>query len=41
MIEELCHKLKNKRKELGYSIEHIVNKTKLSPSVIKNIEEVN
>ncbi len=41
MIEELCHKLKDKRKSLGYTMEYIVDKTKLSPSVIRNIEEAN
>lgn len=38
MIEEVCRKLKEKRAELGYSIEYTVEKTKLYPSVIKDIE---
>jgi len=38
-ILELCSKLKEKRKELGYSIEEVVEKTKLYPSVIKDLEE--
>jgi len=38
MIKEICHKLKEKRKELGYSIEYVVDKTKLHPSMIKDIE---
>lgn len=41
MIKELCDKLKEKRNELGYSIEYVVDKTKLHPSMIKDIEEGN
>ena len=41
MIKEVCNKLKEKRQELGYSIEYTVEKTKLHPSVIKDIEEGN
>jgi len=41
MIKELCNKLKEKRKELGYSIEYAVEKTKLHPSMIRDIEEGN
>jgi len=41
MIKELCNRLKEKRKELGYSIEYVVEKTKLHPLMIKDIEEGN
>lgn len=41
MIEEICSKLKEKREKLGYSLEYTVEKTKLYPSVIKDIEECN
>jgi cytoskeletal protein RodZ len=41
MIEELCARLKEKRKELGYTLEEVVEKTKLHPSVIRNIEQGN
>ncbi len=41
MIKELCHKLKEKRATLGYSIEQTVEKTKLHPSVIRDIEACN
>jgi len=41
MIKELCSKLKEKRNELGYSIEYVVEKTKLYPSMIRDIEEGN
>ncbi len=41
MIKELCCKLRDKRKELGYSIEYVVEKTKLYPSVILDIENCN
>jgi len=41
MIKEICNKLKEKRRELGYSIEYVVEKTKLYPSMIKDIEEGN
>ncbi|MBN3040700.1 MAG: DUF4115 domain-containing protein [Candidatus Omnitrophica bacterium] len=40
-MQEICRKLRQKRKELGYSIEHVVEKTKLHPSVIKDIEDCN
>lgn len=39
MIKDLCYKLKEKRRELGYDIEEIVEKTKLHPSVIRDIED--
>lgn len=38
MIKEICAKLRDKRRELGYRIEDVVEKTKLYPSVIKDIE---
>jgi cytoskeletal protein RodZ len=41
MIEELCKKIKEKRKAAGYSIEEVVKKTKLHPSVIRDIESCN
>ncbi len=41
MIESLCKKIKEKRRELGYSLEEVVKKTKLHPSVIKDIENCN
>ncbi|MCF7874197.1 MAG: DUF4115 domain-containing protein [Candidatus Omnitrophica bacterium] len=41
MIEELCRKIKDKRKEAGYSIEEVVKQTKLHPSVIRGIESCN
>jgi cytoskeletal protein RodZ len=41
MIQELCRKLRDKRKELGYSLEYTVEKTKLHPSMIKDIESGN
>ena len=41
MIKEICHKLSEKRKELGYDIEYAVDKTKLHPSVIRDIESGN
>jgi len=41
MIKEICSKLKERRRELGYDIEYVVEKTKLYPSVIKDIEECN
>jgi transcriptional regulator with XRE-family HTH domain len=40
-IIELCAKLKEKRKKLKYTLEEVVEKTKLHPSVIKDIEEAN
>ena len=41
MIKEVCNRLKEKRSELGYSIEYTVEKTKLYPSVIRDIEQGN
>jgi len=41
MIKELCEKLKQKRRDLGYSIEYVVERTKLHPSMIRDIEEGN
>ncbi len=41
MIKEVCHRLKEKRCTLGYSIEYTVEKTKVHPSVIKDIEACN
>ena len=41
MIKELCGKLKQKRRDLGYSIEYVVERTKLHPSMIRDIEEGN
>ncbi len=38
MIEDLCRRLKEKRGKLGYSLEKVVENTKLHPSVIKAIE---
>jgi cytoskeletal protein RodZ len=38
MIKYLCQQLKQKRQDLGYSLEEVVEKTKLHPSVIKDIE---
>ncbi|MCP4653003.1 MAG: DUF4115 domain-containing protein [Candidatus Omnitrophica bacterium] len=38
MIQEVCVKLKEKRKSLGLRTENIVDKTKLHPSVIRDIE---
>ncbi|MFA5008015.1 MAG: helix-turn-helix domain-containing protein [Candidatus Omnitrophota bacterium] len=37
-IEELCTELKQKRNTLGLSLEEVVEKTKLYPSVIRDIE---
>ncbi|MEI8349207.1 MAG: RodZ domain-containing protein [Candidatus Omnitrophota bacterium] len=37
-LEELCARLAAKRQELGLSIEEVVEKTKLYPSVIRDIE---
>lgn len=39
MKEEFSKRLKDKRKQLGLSIEEVVEKTKLHPSVIKALEE--
>jgi cytoskeletal protein RodZ len=41
MIEDLCRQLKEKRKEMAYSLEYVVNKTKLHPTVIRDIEAGN
>ncbi|UCC94992.1 MAG: DUF4115 domain-containing protein [Candidatus Omnitrophota bacterium] len=41
MIKEICFKLREKRKELGYTLEEAVEKTKLHPSVIRDIEDGN
>jgi cytoskeletal protein RodZ len=41
MIEELCAQLKEKRKKLGYTIEEVVEKTKLHPSALHDMEEGN
>ncbi|UCD16100.1 MAG: helix-turn-helix domain-containing protein [Candidatus Omnitrophota bacterium] len=41
MIKELCYNLAEKRKKLGLSIEDVVEKTKLCPSVIRDIEDGN
>lgn len=41
MIEEVSSKLKARRQELGYTIEEVVEKTKLYPSVIRDLEEGN
>lgn len=38
-LKELCAKIREKRRELGLSVEEVVEKTKLNPSVITNIEE--
>ena len=38
MVEDLCKRLKDKREELGYDLEDVVENTKLHPSVIKAIE---
>lgn len=40
-IEELCAALQKKRTELGLNIEEVVEKTKLYPSVIRDIEAGN
>jgi len=40
-IEELCVKLQQKRNELGLTLEEAVEKTKLYPSVIRDIESCN
>ncbi|MBU1121419.1 MAG: helix-turn-helix domain-containing protein [Candidatus Omnitrophota bacterium] len=39
MIKDLCYNLAEKRKKLGLTIEEVVEKTKLCPSVIHSIEE--
>ncbi|MDD5194116.1 MAG: DUF4115 domain-containing protein [Candidatus Omnitrophica bacterium] len=41
MNEEIGAKLKTRRQELGLSIEEVVEKTKLYPSVIRDLEEGN
>lgn len=40
-IEELCTKLQQKRNALGLTLEEAVEKTKLYPSVIRDIESCN
>lgn len=40
-IEELCSKLQQKRNSLGITLEEAVEKTKLYPSVIRDIESCN
>jgi len=40
-IEELCAKLQQKRNDLGLTLEEAVEKTKLYPSVIRDIESGN
>lgn len=41
MIKEFCYSLAEKRKAEGFTIEEIVDKTKLCPSVIRDIEKAN
>lgn len=41
MIKDLCFKLAKKRKDDNISLEQVVEKTKLCPSVIRSIEEGN
>jgi len=41
MLEEFCKQLKEKREESGYSIEDVVEKTKLYPVAIRDIEDGN
>ena len=41
MIEDICHKLKEKRLKLGYTIGDVAVKTKLHPSILKYIEDCN
>ncbi len=38
MIEEFSEKLRKRRKELGFDLEEVVERTKLHPSVIKALE---
>ncbi|MEM7816470.1 MAG: DUF4115 domain-containing protein [Candidatus Aenigmatarchaeota archaeon] len=40
-LSELCNKIKQKREELNLNIEEVVEKTKLYPSVIRDIEDGN
>jgi len=40
-LEELCVKLQQKRNDLGLTLEEAVEKTKLYPSVIRDIESCN
>lgn len=40
-IEELCVKLQQKRNTLGLTLEEVVEKTKLYPSIIRDIESGN
>lgn len=39
MIKEFCYSLAEKRKAEGFTVEEIVDKTKLCPSVIRDIEK--
>ncbi|MBD3246855.1 MAG: DUF4115 domain-containing protein [Candidatus Omnitrophica bacterium] len=39
MIEEICVQLREKRKKMGYSLEEVVEKTKLHPTAIRDIED--
>lgn len=41
MLEEFCRQLKEKRKELGYNIEDVVEHTKIYPVAIRDIEDGN
>ena len=41
MIEEFCNKLKRRREELNLSLKEVVEKTKIHPSIIKDIEAGN
>ena len=38
MIQDLCRRLKEKRRQFGFDLEEVVEKTKLHPSIIKSIE---
>lgn len=40
-MQDLCIKLKEKRRQLGLTIEEVVEGTKLAPSVIRDLEEGN
>jgi cytoskeletal protein RodZ len=39
MIEKVCTQFKEKRQSMGLTIEEVVEKTKLHPSVIRDLEE--
>ena len=39
MIEKVCTQFKEKRQNMGLTIEEVVEKTKLHPSVIRDLEE--